>query len=103
MNKSITIKGLEKELQRALDDLAEKDNYEEVYSNITEGYESLGYSVNTDTDDVMYVYYYDEDIDEEHNDGYITLRRINLLEDKELLDALDDIKERNQLLKNKGA
>ena len=75
------------------------EDYHKIYESISEGYESLGYSVDSDVDDVMYVYYYDEDIDEEHNEGYVTLRRINLLKDEELLDALDDIKERKLFAK----
>ena len=102
MAKGITIKELEGELGSALDKLHQRDadnDYHNIYQVITEGYESLGYSVESDVDSVMWVYYHDEDIDEEHNEGYVSLKRIDLLKDKELLNALDDIRERRLFAK----
>ena len=75
------------------------EDYDKIFEDVVDGYTSLGYSVETDIDDIMYVYYYDEDIDEEHNDGYITIREIDITKDQEILDAWEDVKERKKLIK----
>ena len=75
------------------------EDYDKIFEDVVDGYTSLGYSVETDIDDIMYVYYHDEDIDEEHNDGYITIREIDITKDQEILDAWEDVKERKKLIK----
>jgi len=63
---------------------------------ILEFYENQGWDVHFDTErDVITVFKWDEDVNEDHSDGLVVLEAIDLSDEEQISSILNQIKEYN--------
>ena len=63
---------------------------------ILEFYENQGWDVHIDTErDVITVFKWDEDVNEDHSDGLVVLETIDLSNEEQIDNILNQIKEYN--------
>tara|TARA_R110001599_G_scaffold239247_1_gene438851 strand:- start:90 stop:311 length:222 start_codon:yes stop_codon:yes gene_type:complete len=71
-------------------------NAEQSDQTIIEFYENQGWDVHFDTErDVITVFKWDEDVNEDHSDGLVVLETIDLNNEEQISSILNQIKEYN--------